>query len=65
MHGNLPEMMINKSVSTANPVAAVTTKKYFIGKVVEYLRKDLLKFADKTNINKKQSLAANIRSFKY
>ena len=53
MHGNLPEMVINKSASIANPVTAVTTKEYVVGKVVEYLRKDLPKFADKTNINKK------------
>ena len=64
MYDNLPEVMINKSVSIANPVTAVTTKEYFVGKAVEYLRKDLPKFADKTNINNKQSLAANIRSFK-
>ena len=69
MHGNLLEGMINKSNSIANPVTAVTTMEYFIGKAVEFngfseFRKDLPKFADKTNINKKQSLAADIRSFK-
>ena len=64
MHDNLPEVMINKSVSIANPVTAVTTKEYFIGKAVEYLRKSLPKFADKTNINENidSSLTANIRS---
>ena len=51
MHDNLPKVMINKSVSIANPVTAVTTKEYFIGKAAQYLRKDLPTFADKTNIN--------------
>ena len=36
------------SVSIANSVTAVTTKEYFIGKAVEYLREDLLKFAEET-----------------
>ena len=51
MHDNLPEVVISKSVSTAGSVTAVTTKEYFIGKAVEYLREDLLKFAEETNID--------------
>ena len=64
MHDNLPEVMINKSVSIGNPVTAVTTKEYFVGKAVEYLRKSLPKFANKTNINENivSSLTANIQS---
>ena len=44
-------MVISKSVITANFVTAVTTKEYFIGKAVEYLREDLLKFAEETTID--------------
>ena len=51
MHENLAEVVISKSVSTANSVTTVTAKEYFIGKAVEYLRKDLLKFAEETNID--------------
>ena len=52
MHDNLPEVVINKSVSKANSVIAVTTKEYFIDKAVAYLREDLLKFVEETNIDK-------------
>ena len=52
MHDNLPEVEINKSVSIANSVVAVTTKEYFIDKAVAYLREDLLKFVEKSNIDK-------------
>ena len=45
-------MVISKSVSITNSVTAVTKKKCFIGKAVEYLREDLLKFAEETNIDK-------------
>ena len=51
MHDNLPEVVISKSVSTAGSVTAATTKEYFIGKAVEYLRQDLLKFPEETNIH--------------
>ena len=40
MHDNLPEVVINKSVSIANSVTAVSTKEYFIGKAVEYFTED-------------------------
>ena len=39
MHDNLSEVVINKSVSIANSVIAVTTKEYFIDKAVAYLRR--------------------------
>ena len=52
MHDNLPEVVINKSVSKANSVIAVTTKEYFIDKAVTYLRENLLKFVEETNIDK-------------
>ena len=52
MHDNVPEVVINKSVSKANSVIAVTTKEYFIDKAVAYLREDLLKFVEETNIDK-------------
>ena len=32
-------------------MTAVTRKEYFIGKAVEYLREDLLIFAEETNID--------------
>ena len=32
-------------------MTAVTTKEYFIGKAVQYLREDLLKFAEEINID--------------
>ena len=51
MHDNLPEVVINKSVRIANSVIAVTTKVYFLDKVVAYLREDLLKLAEETNID--------------
>ena len=34
-------------------MTAVTTKEYFIGKGVEYIREDLLKFIEETNIDEK------------
>ena len=51
MHDNLPEVVISKPVSTAGSVTTVTTKEYFISKAVEYLRQDLLKFAEAINIH--------------
>ena len=51
MHDNLPEVVISKSARIANSVAAVTTKEYFIGKAVAYLREDFLKFGEETNID--------------
>ena len=51
MHDNLPEVVISKSVSIANSVTAVTTKEYFSGKAVAYLRQDLLKFVQEINID--------------
>ena len=63
MHGNLPEVVISKSVSIANSLASITPKEYFIVKAVEYLREDLLRFAEETN-TEEELLAANIRSFK-
>ena len=45
MHGSLPEVVISKSVSIANSVISVTRIDYFIGKTVEDLEEDLLKFA--------------------
>ena len=44
-------MVISKSVSIVNSVTAITTKEYFSGKAVAYLREDLLKFAEETNID--------------
>ena len=63
MHGNLPEVVISKSVSIANSLTSITPKEYFIVKAVEYLREDLLRFAEETN-TEEESLAASIRSFK-
>ena len=40
MHDNLPKVVLKKSVSIANAVTAVTTKEYFIGKAVAYLREN-------------------------
>ena len=51
MHGNLPEVVISESVSTANSVTAVTTKEYFSGKAFAHLSEDLLKFAEEINID--------------
>ena len=51
MHGNLPEVVISESVSTANSVTAVTTKEYFSGKAVAHLSEELLKFAEEINID--------------
>ena len=51
MHDNLPEVVISKSISIANFVKAITTKEYFSGKAVAYLREDLLKFAEEPNID--------------
>ena len=51
MHDRLPEVVISKSVTIANSVTAVTTKEYFSGKAVAYLREDLLKFAEEINID--------------
>ena len=56
MYDNLPELVISKSVSIANSVTAVTTKEYFSGKTVAYLREDLLNFAGETNIDKSNHL---------
>ena len=63
MHDNLPEVVINKSVSIANSLTPITTKEYFIVKAVEYLREDILRFAEETN-TEEESLAAHIRSSK-
>ena len=51
MLDSLPEVVISKSVSIANSVTAVTTKEYFNDKAVAYLREDLLKFGEETNID--------------
>ena len=62
MHDNLPEVVISKSVSTGS-VTAVTTKEYFIGKAVEYLREDLLKFAEETTIDEKTIIGHQYSKF--
>ena len=51
MHDNLREVVIIKSVRIANSVTTVTTKEYFIGKAVAYLREDLIKFDEESNMD--------------
>ena len=51
MHDHLPEVMISKTISIANSVKVVATKEYFIGKAIDYLKEDIINFAEDSDID--------------